>query len=222
MSMQYDRAVEVFEQALEYDPENEVLIENLVSVYETKAGNLAALGDMEQALMFFEKIEVIAPEHPDLKYNIALMHYQLKNYREALRYYGQQLEVDPEDEDVLYRTFLCHWALAADLKDIGDAEAARDEYAAGLVPLLKLVEIDDLSVTYHRALMRVYNELGLENEALVEVRKIEQLLTGEIPAPTETEEAPEEGAAEEAAEEGAAEEAPETEATEETGDTGGE
>ena len=58
MSMQYDRAVEVFEQALEHAPDNEVLIENLTNVYETKAGNLAALGDYEQALVFFEKIEV--------------------------------------------------------------------------------------------------------------------------------------------------------------------
>lgn len=179
MSMQYDRAVEVFERAREYDPENEVLIENLVSVYETKGGNLAAMGDIEQALQYFEKIEVIAPEQPDLMYNIALMHYQMKNYRDALRYYGKQLEVDPEDEDVLYRTFLCHWALANDMKEIGNPEAANDEYAAALVPLLDLVALDDSSVTYHRALMRVYNELGLENEALVEVRKIEQLLSGE-------------------------------------------
>lgn len=179
MSNQYDRAVEVFEQALEYSPGNEVLIENLTNVYETKAGNLAAMGDYQQALIYFEKIEVIAADQPDLMYNIALMHYQLKDYREALRYYGRQLEMDEEDEDVLYRSFLCYWALAGDLRELGQEDLATDEYTAALGPLQTLVEIDDTNVTYHRALMRVYNELGLENEALLEVRKIEQLLSGD-------------------------------------------
>jgi tetratricopeptide (TPR) repeat protein len=179
MSNQVDEAMEVFEQALEYSPDNEVLIDNLVSVYETKAGNLAALGEYDEALVYFEKIEMIAPEHPDLLYNMALMHYQLKNYRDALTYYGKQLEYDEEDEDVLYRMFLCYWALGSDLKELGQEELAADEYTAALTPLLRLVELDNTNVTYHRALMRVYNELGMENEALVEVRKIEQLLTGE-------------------------------------------
>ncbi|MFH1501435.1 MAG: tetratricopeptide repeat protein [Candidatus Eisenbacteria bacterium] len=179
MSMQYDRAVEVFEKALEYSPDNSVLVENLTNVYSTKAGNLAALGDYQQALVYFEKIEMVAPDYDDLMYNIALMHYQLKNYRDALSYYGKQLEMDEEDEDVLYRTFLCYWALAGDLRDLGQEDLAADEYTAALDPLQMLVELDDANVTYHRALMRVYNELGMENEALVEVRKIEQLLTGE-------------------------------------------
>lgn len=179
MSSQFDRAVEVFEKALEYSPDNAVLIENLINVYETKAGNLAAVGDFEQALLNFEKIEAIAPDYPDLMYNIALMHYQMKNYRDALVYYGKQLENDPEDKDVLYRMFLCNWALAGELRDLGQEELAKDEFAAALTPLLKLVELDDGNITYHRALMRVYNELGQENEALVEVRRIEQILAGE-------------------------------------------
>ncbi|MBD3348234.1 MAG: tetratricopeptide repeat protein [Candidatus Eisenbacteria bacterium] len=179
MTGQHDSAVDVFEQALEYAPDNEVLIENLVNVYETKAGNLAAVGNYEEALMFFEKIEQVAPETPDLMYNIALMHYQLKNYRQAIKYYRRQLEENEDDKDVLYRIFLCHWAIAGDLKELGQEEAAKDEYRAALNPLLQLVELEDSNVTYHRALMRVYNELGQEKEALVEVRKIEQLLAGE-------------------------------------------
>ncbi len=179
MSNQYDKAVEVFEKALEYSPDNEVLIENLIQVYVTKAGNLAAEGDFEQALLYFEKIEAIAPDYQDLYYNIALMHYQMKNYRDALVYYQKQLDSDPEDKDVLYRMFLCYWALASELKGQGQDDLASDEYSSALVPLLKLVELDDGNITYHRALMRVYNELGQENEALLEVRKIEQILAGE-------------------------------------------
>jgi len=176
MSMQTDRALEVFEQAFEYAPDNDVLIENLVSVYETKAGNLAATGDYQNALMFFEKIAVVAPDTPDLHYNMALMSYQLKDYREALKYYGRQLELDEDDEDVIYRMFLCYWALGNELKDSGQEDLAKDEYAGAVPHLTKLTELDPTNVTYHRALMRVYNELGLEDEALTELRMIEALL----------------------------------------------
>jgi tetratricopeptide (TPR) repeat protein len=178
MSGQYDRAVEFFEQAYEYAPDNEILIENLVNTYEAQGGNLAATGDYEGALVYFEKIVRIAPDTPDLNYNMALMSYQLKDYREALKYYGKQLELDPADEDVLYRIFLCHWALGNDLKDGGQEDLAKDEFRAAVEPLTALVELDDTNVTYHRALMRVYNELGQEDEALVELRRIEELLQG--------------------------------------------
>jgi Flp pilus assembly protein TadD len=176
MSGEYDAAVDYFEQALKLAPDNEVLIENLVSVYEAQGGELAATGDYEGALVYFEKIAVIAPDTSDLNYNMALMNYQLKDYREALRYYSKQLELDPEDPDVLYRVFLCYWALGGELKESGQEDLAKDEYAAAVTPLTKLVELDDTNVTYHRALMRVYNELGQEDEALVELRKIEELL----------------------------------------------
>jgi tetratricopeptide (TPR) repeat protein len=176
MSGQYDRAVEYFEQAYEYSPDNDVLIENLVSVYEAQGGNLAATGDYAGALVFFGKIARIAPDTPDLYYNMALMNYQMKDYREALRYYGMQLERDEGDPDVLYRIFLCYYALANELKDSGQEDLAKDEFAGALPYLTKLIELDDANVTYHRALMRVYNELGQEDEALAELRIIEALL----------------------------------------------
>jgi tetratricopeptide (TPR) repeat protein len=176
MSADYERAVEVFEEALGYAPDNAVLIENLVSVYESQAGNLAAMGDYQGALMFFEKIAVIAPETADLNYNIALMNYQLKDYREALTYYRKQLEADEEDKDVLYRIFLCYWALGGELKDAGQEDLAKDEFSATIPYLTRLVELDEDNVTYHRALMRIYNELGQEEDALYELRTIEALL----------------------------------------------
>jgi tetratricopeptide (TPR) repeat protein len=111
------------------------------------------------------------------------MQYQMKNYTEALKYYRKQLTISPEDQDVVYRIFLCHWALAGQLKEGGQTDLAADEFRACLEPLGKLVELDDTNVTYHRALMRVYNELGQENEALVELRKIEELLTGATTQP---------------------------------------
>jgi tetratricopeptide (TPR) repeat protein len=178
MNMQIDRALEVFEQALEYAPDNEILIENLVNVYQTKGGELAAAGDYDGALVYFYKILDLAPDTPDINYNIGLMHYSLKDYQEARRFFQRQLELDEDDPDVLYRIFLCHYAFGNQLKDEGQEELAMDEYAACLDPLLSLVEIDDTSVTYHRALMKVYNELGQLDEAAVELEKVRKLIEG--------------------------------------------
>jgi tetratricopeptide (TPR) repeat protein len=106
------------------------------------------------------------------------MHYSLKDYQEARRFFQRQLELDEDDPDVLYRIFLCHYAFGNQLKDEGQEELAMDEYAACLDPLLSLVEIDDTSVTYHRALMKVYNELGQLDEAAVELEKVRKLIEG--------------------------------------------
>jgi len=174
-----DRAVEVFEQALERAPGNEVLIENLVSVYETKAGSLASLGDYANALRYFEKIERIQPTYPDLYYNIGLMHYQQKAYRDGLRYFDKHLAERPDDEEVLYRVFLAHWALAKEMDESGQDEAALDEHEAAVGPLERLIDLNDQELTYHRALARVYVKLGREDEAMHELNIVEQLLKGE-------------------------------------------
>ncbi len=179
MSDDLDKAVEEFEKALEYDPGNEVLVENLVSVYENQAGNFASLGDYENALRYFGKIEGLAPNTVDLFYNIGLMHYQNKDYREGLKYFAKHLDASPEDEEVLYRVFLAHWALAKNLEEDGMEEAALDEHSAALDPLEQLIDLNDKELTYHRALARVLAKLGREDEAMHELKIIEELLKGD-------------------------------------------
>jgi tetratricopeptide (TPR) repeat protein len=179
MSNEYDRAVEVFEAALDRAPDNPVLKENLVNVYETKAGELAAIGDYDNALRYFGKIEGVNPDYLDLYYNIGLMHYQNKDYREGLSYFTKHLEKSPDDEEVLYRVFLAHWALAKDMEDSGMEDAALDEHSASIEPLQHLIDLNDKELTYHRALARVLAKLGREDEAMHELKIIEELLKGD-------------------------------------------
>lgn len=176
MMMNYDDAVAAFELALERAPDNEDLKANLVSVYESKAGSLSAMGDNENALRYFEKIEGIAPETQDINYNIGLMHYQLKDYRAAIRSFNTHLENAPDDEEVLYRVFLAHWGIAKDLEDSGQMELALPEYESAIPTLEKLIELNLEELTYHRALARVYNKLDMTEEALLELGIVEELL----------------------------------------------
>ncbi len=194
MSGNEDRAIEVFEQAIERGSENPTLKENLVSVYQAKAGALASSQDYPNALRYFEKIQKVSPETPDINYNIGLMYYQMKEYREALKYFRDQLTMAGDDEEVMYRVFLVHWAIATGLdNEAGMApndeakaiatQSAQDEYSAALEPLLKLIEMNNEEVTYHRALARVYNKLGRNDEAMEELREVEALLQGGDVAP---------------------------------------
>ncbi len=175
MAMDYDKAIEAFEMALEVAPDNEDLLTNLVSVYDSKAGNLAVLGDLESALVYYEKIESIAPETNDIQYNIAEAHYGLKNYRAAIVAYERSL-IDDEDEYVLYRVFLCYWGISKEFEDDGVPELAIPELESALKPLERLAELNPEDLSTHRALARVYNKLGRTEEAMLELGIIEELL----------------------------------------------
>lgn len=176
MMMNFDDAVAAFELALERAPDNPDLKGNLVSVYESKAGSLSGLGDHENALRYFEKIEMIAPETQDIYYNIGLMHYQLKDYRAAIRSFNQHLVGNEADEEVQYRVFLAHWGIAKELEDQGQVELALPEYQSAIPTLEKLIELNFEELTYHRALARVYNKLEMTEEALLELGIVEELL----------------------------------------------
>lgn len=189
MSGNEDRAIEVFEEAIERGSDNPTLKENLVSVYQAKAGALASGQDYENALLYFERIQKVSPETPDINYNIGLMYYQMKEYRDALKYFRDQLAMTGDDEEVMYRVFLVHWAIATGLDNEAGmapndeakaiaAQSAQDEYTAALEPLLRLIEMNSEEVTYHRALARVYNKLGRNDEAMEELREIEALMQG--------------------------------------------
>ncbi|MCD4691047.1 tetratricopeptide repeat protein [bacterium] len=178
MNMDFDSAVDAFEMALERAPDNQDLKDNLVSVYESKAGSLAGLGDTELALRYFEKIEMIAPETQDIYYNIGLMHYQLKDYRAAIRSFNQHLDRSEGDEEVLYRVFLAYWGIAKGLEDDGQTELAVPEFETAIPILEELIELNFEELTYHRALARVYNKLGMTEEALLELGIVDQLVRG--------------------------------------------
>ncbi len=115
------------------------------------------------------------------------MYYSGKDYNDALKYFHQHLDLNEDDEEVLYRVFLAHWAIAKELDETGLDEAALEEHEEAVAPLERLIDLNDTEVTYHRALARVYAKLGREDEAMHELNMVESLLRGEIPL-RETEE----------------------------------
>lgn len=179
MMERFDDAIGTFEQALEYSPDNEILVENLSTTYANKAGKLASLNDYEGALLYFEKVVAVAPDTPDINFNIGMMHYHSKRYRDGIRYFRRHLEGSPEDEEVLYRVFLSHWALGQDFERDGMTEMATEEYTAAIDPLMELVEVNEEEISYHRNLARIYGKLGRDVDAMAELSRVEELMRAE-------------------------------------------
>ena len=146
-----------------------------VSLLESKAGRLAAYGQNADALEVFRDILELEPNTPDIHYNIGLMHYQLLDYREAIASFQQHLTLYPDDEEVLYRVFLAHWGIAKDLEDAGQADMARPEHEASIPVLQELLSMNFGEVVYHRALARVYEKLGMVDEAQHEQEVAERM-----------------------------------------------
>lgn len=61
------------------------------TVYFHKGVAFSQLGDLEQAMKWYGKAEAEHPDHPQLIYNMAVLHDKSGNYRDALRYYQLRL-----------------------------------------------------------------------------------------------------------------------------------
>ncbi|MBD3367492.1 MAG: tetratricopeptide repeat protein [Candidatus Eisenbacteria bacterium] len=171
---EYDEAIEYFEMAYESAPENETIQENLLTVYDNKARSLGSASQYEEAISYYEQIQEIAPDYPELDFNIGYMHYQMRDYATAIDYYEDYLVENPEDEDVLRMTYYAHFQMGESLWET-DQMAATEHYEEAIGALNRLVAIED-DVSYHRTLAKIYNTLGREEEAMLEVEQMRMLL----------------------------------------------
>jgi len=172
----YDSAIASYEAALEHDPGNQDIIEYMLDAYSFKAAQLAAPGveDYDGAIDYYERIERVAPDFPDLLFNLGNMHYLSDHWRKAIDYFEQHLEGEPEDVDALSRVYYSYWKLAEELWDV-DQVLATEYYENVIEAVNKLIETDD-TVSYHRMLQRIYTKLERTEEAQAELEQIRMLL----------------------------------------------
>jgi tetratricopeptide (TPR) repeat protein len=169
-------AINAYERAQELDPDNEQILEYLLDAYIYKAASLAAPGveDYDGAIEYYERVEGVAPNYPDLMFNLGNMHYLSEHWRKAIDYFEKHLEENPEDADALSRVYYSYWKLAEQLWDV-DQELATEYYESVIDAVNKLIETDD-TVSYHRMLQRIYLKLDRPEEAQAELEQIRMLL----------------------------------------------
>ena len=86
------------EQALEHEPENEMLWTNLGAAY---LGNPVLASDQaqQQAIAAFERAIEINPVAPNVHYNLALIHRDRGEIDRAMQRFRQAVQANPHDRD---------------------------------------------------------------------------------------------------------------------------
>lgn len=91
----YEQAVELYQQAIEEDPENAKLHFNLASA-------LYKMGETEEAMQVYDRFESLSESPEDqsfASYNKGTMLTEEEKYEEAIEYFRDALRKNPNDED---------------------------------------------------------------------------------------------------------------------------
>ena len=168
---EYDKAIEVIDNALASDPENTELLR-------AKADITYQLGEKEEYKRIMKKIVSLDPNNPELLFNLAVSSSELGENEEALDYYNQTLEADKNhyaaslnaavlilasDEEIINQMNKLGMS-AADNKKYEELQKERKALMKTAVPYLEnALRIDDGDIEVKRTLANVYSQIG-ENE----------------------------------------------------------
>ncbi len=172
----YDAAIGAYEEGQVLDPDSESILQYLLDAYSFKAASLASPGveDYDGAIDYYERIEGVAPDFPDLLFNLGNMHYLSEHWRKAIDYFEKHLDENAEDTDALSRVYYSYWKLAEEIWEL-DEVLATEYYEKVIEAVIKLIDVDD-TISYHRMLVRIYNKLDRPEEAQAELEQIRMLL----------------------------------------------
>ncbi len=107
----YAQAIELYQQALWFSPENAVLLNKIGIAYHQSA-------QLAEAQKYYERSTRAQPGYAQAWNNLGTVHYARKNYRRAIRHYQRALKEDPTQ--------------AAVHGNLGTAFFARQQYARAL------------------------------------------------------------------------------------------
>ena len=98
LTKKFAKAVGILESLKEREPDNPMVWINLGAAY---LGNpvLAREADQRRAIAAFEEAWRLDPKTPSVAYNLGLVHVDRKDYAQAIHWFQQALEFDPDDRD---------------------------------------------------------------------------------------------------------------------------
>ena len=110
------RAVHILEAALNDDPENESLLENLGKLF-------LSIDQNEQAMAIFDRHLKLAPDNSNLLQNLAVANIEIQNYPGAIAYSDRLLAIEPNHAGARINRAIAHYKN-------GDREQAKRDYEA--------------------------------------------------------------------------------------------
>jgi len=91
LTHQYDKAEDLYKQAIEVAPSN--------SIPYLKLGNLESnRRNWEKAKEYYQKAVKRDPDNADLNYNVGVSLYNLQRYEEAIRFFVRSIETEPDSQ----------------------------------------------------------------------------------------------------------------------------
>lgn len=112
----YQKAIEYYQKVLDKEPENNNALLGI--------GNSYSQLKSEKALEYYSKIDLDAVQDPLVLYNIATMHYNSGDYKNALKFYEQSVKIKGDFTDALYQLGVTYLALGDNEK----SKAAFEKY----------------------------------------------------------------------------------------------
>lgn len=98
LTKRFAKAVNVLERLKELEPDNPMVWINLGAAY---LGNpvIAREADQRKAIDAFERAWRLDPKTPSVAYNLGLVHVDRKDHPQAIYWFQQALEINPDDRD---------------------------------------------------------------------------------------------------------------------------
>ncbi|MBP9003528.1 MAG: tetratricopeptide repeat protein [Candidatus Hydrogenedentes bacterium] len=95
----YDRAIELFEQAYNRDPNSPVVRRNLCNAYQARADQHARAGELRAAIKLLENATGVEPDNASPRLQLGAYYLRLNDVDAAIRYLEQAITMKPGDPD---------------------------------------------------------------------------------------------------------------------------
>jgi tetratricopeptide (TPR) repeat protein len=141
----YIKAKEFLLRGLELQPSNKTILNNLGTASKE-------LGELNEAIKFYQKVLKIDSNHTNANYNLALIFYKSKNLTEAKKYLEKTVKIQPNYA-------LAHFNLGNLQKEFKELKQAELSY-------LKAIELKPSFANAHNNLGLIFSEMGNAEEAI--------------------------------------------------------
>ena len=141
----FDKAKEFLEKAIEIQPKNTTILNNLGTAHKE-------LGKPKEAINFYQKVLEIDSNHPNANFNLGIVFYKFKELKKAKNYLEKTVKIQPNYA-------LAHFNLGNLQKEFKEFKKAKLSYS-------KAIELRPNFISAHNNLGLIFREIGNPQNAI--------------------------------------------------------
>ena len=162
---QYQKAIEIWEQYLQHDDKNITVLTRIADAYRK-------VRDYSNSRIIYQKVLEMEPDNPYAIIGMGHLHYDFKEYREALGFWEKMMKAGNDDVDIRILTSIgnCHRKLKTFSEGIPYFEAALQREKHNFYALFGLADC-------YRGMNQIENSLVYWNRILEQDPRNKMILT---------------------------------------------